>query len=402
MRILYLSPRQSWPPVTGAKLRDYHLARALGVRSELTYAFYSQPGSTVPTLQDLPFCRRIIPIPAPRPYSPWKLVQGVIGPWPVTVVNYTSAEMIRSIGNLLRQESFDLVHVDIIHLAACEAGIRKDLGSTPVFYNWHNIESELMQRYGEQAPSFARRRYAALTARSLQSIEDRILRTASGHVVCSDRERALLLQRNSQARVAVIENGVDTAAFQMASPAESDAEPRRRLVFVGSMNYHANIEGALWFTRSIWPGILKRFPAWKLTIVGANPVPAVLALRTEPGVEVTGTVPDVKPYYRDAFAAVVPVRSGSGTRLKILEAMAAGVPVISTPIGAEGLPLSPGKDILLAEQEQEWQAALEELQSPDRWIEIAVAAKAYVVRHDWQVLGRRLYDTYCEWMGRTS
>jgi glycosyltransferase involved in cell wall biosynthesis len=375
-------------------LRDYHLCKALGSRSDLTYVFYAQQGAALPNLQDLPFCRRIIPIPAPRRYTPLKVMRGLIGRWPITVHNYTSSKLNSAVLDLLRKERFSFLHLDSIHMAGCAEAVHNELENIPVFYNWHNIESELMYRYAEQAP-LLRQHYARLTARRLESAEDRILNTASGHVVCSERERVFLEKRNSQARLAVIENGVDTAAYRESAPSTS---ARRRLLFVGSMNYHANIEGALWFTRSIWPSLRQRFPNLKLTLVGADPAPAVLNLRSEPAVEVTGTVPDVRPYYHDALAAIVPLRTGSGTRLKILEAMAAGVPVISTRIGAEGLQVTPDKDILLAEQQQEWQASLSTLQQPDRWKEVAQAAREYVSRHDWEVLGGKLFDTYSQWL----
>ena len=110
--------------------------------------------------------------------------------------------------------------------------------------------------------------------------------------------------------------------------------PRRRLVFVGIMEYYPNVEAAIWFTRRIWPRIRERFPDWQLTLVGAKPTAAVLELRNEPKVEVTGTVPDVRPYYQDAVASIVPLHTGGGTRLKILEAMASGVPVLWAKVSA--------------------------------------------------------------------
>jgi len=397
LRVLYLSPRQSWPPVTGAKLRDYHLAKALGSQAELTYVFYSPAGQSPPTPQDLPFCRDIVAIPAPRPYSPWKLARGVLGSWPITVLNYTSPEMIRRLGELVARQAFDFVHVDIVHMAACEAAIRPQLGNTPVFYNWHNIESELMYRYGEQSADVLRRQYARITARRLETLESKILNTAAGHVVCSDREREILSRRNPQARIAVIENGVDLEAYgQVAS---SGPPEQLKLVFVGSMNYHANIEGAVWFTREVWPKIRARFPEAKLTLVGAEPAPAVLALRSEPGIAVTGTVPDIRPYYQGALAAIVPLKSGSGTRLKILEAMAAGVPVLSTRVGAEGLQITPGKDLLIAEQTEEWLAGLTRLQSAEQWGSLAASGRTFAARYGWISLGQKLWETYRQWMG---
>jgi glycosyltransferase involved in cell wall biosynthesis len=166
------------------------------------------------------------------------------------------------------------------------------------------------------------------------------------------------------------------------------------------MSYHANIEAAVAFTRTVWPGIRERFPEWRLTLAGLDPAPAVLALRGEANVEVTGTVEDVRPYYREAVAAIVPLRTGGGTRLKILEAMAAGVPVISTPLGAEGLAVTPGVDILIAEKDGDWLPFMTALSTQgDLWNRLAEAGRRLVTaRYDWEALGQALYETYCRWL----
>ncbi len=291
----------------------------------------------------------------------------------------------------------NILHLDSIHMAAYVPLLEPWLRGTRVIYDWHNIESEAMHRYAVNQASPLRRLYATLTARRMAALERRILKTAFAHLVCSRREREALLRRVHGARIALIGNGVDTALFDADQPANGQ---RRRIVFVGSMNYHANIEAACWFVKRIWPQVRKSFPEWRFTLVGSDPHPDVLALGEERGVEVTGTVPDVRPYYREAVAAVVPLRVGGGTRLKILEAMAAGVPVISTPLGAEGLDLSPGKDILIASRDGAWFPALDSLATDTNlWNNLAQTGRT-LVRHkfDWKLLGHRLFQTYARWM----
>lgn len=393
MRILFLSPRQSWPTVSGAKLRDYHFAKALGGRAQLTYGFFAERGGDAPTIEQFPFCERLVAIPAPKMYTPAKILRGMLGRWPLPVVNYTSPEMEKVIRGLA--DSFDIVHFDIVQMAGYAPLIRQTMPGARITYNWHNIESELMRRYAETAPSAARKAYGHLTARRMEALEKDLLNTSFGHLVCSQREKDQLLRIAPEARIAVIENGVDAGGF---SPG-AFREARKRLVFVGSMNYHANIDAAGWFTREIWPSIHHKFPDWKLTLVGSNPAPAVLALKSE-SVEVTGTVPSVAPYYENALAAIVPLRTGGGTRLKILEAMAAGVPVISTTLGAEGLAVNPGEHILIADQIASWTAALDSVsKDPARWSAIASAGRRLVEsRYDWEVLGKALFETYSEWL----
>jgi glycosyltransferase involved in cell wall biosynthesis len=392
MRILFISPRQCWPAHSGAKLREYHFLKALARHGEVTYVHFTEPGSKPLTREDLPFCAEVVAVPKPAAYGPWKTLRGIFGRWPLTILNYTSPEMTAVVARLSSEKKFDLIHLDIIHVMRYGEELARQPGAK-IFYNWHNIESELMQRYSETVASRAKQWYARHTAKKLRAREDDILRTASGHVVCSARERDQLKKVAPKARIEVVSNGVDMQYFAGAGTAGRD------LIFVGSMAYYPNADAAVHFAKAIWPAVRMRIPGTKLVIVGANPGPEVLALGELAGVTVTGTVPDVRPYYRDALAAIVPLRTGSGTRLKILEAMAAGVPVISTALGAEGLDVTPGSDILIAgaDDAEGWVDHLKSL--PERR-ERMVAAALTLVRnqYDWEALGEKLWSTYQGWL----
>jgi glycosyltransferase involved in cell wall biosynthesis len=400
MRILFLSPRQCWPPLGGAKLREYYFARALGQQADLTHVHFTEPGAAPLSRADLPFCHHVIAVPKPHAYTPWRIARGLAGRWPLPVLNYTSNQMSAALYHAAYGQRYDLVHMDSIHMAGCLAPLAEAVGATPrIVYNWHNIESELMRRYRAGAGSPLRRLYSAVTARKMKRLERSILRSAFGHVVCSERERKQLREMAPAACIAVVSNGVDTAYF---ADAEAPAGSRNRIVFVGLMNYHSNVEAALAFTREVWPRLRSRLPGCSLTLVGATPDPAVLALREVAGVEVTGTVPDVRPYYREALAAIVPLRTGGGTRLKILEAMAAGVPVVSTAFGAEGLDVTPGENILLADpmDAATWVRQLAGLAESESWRRQLTAAARQLVRerYDWTILGESLCKTYLEWL----
>jgi polysaccharide biosynthesis protein PslH len=402
MRTLYVSPRQAWPAISGAKLRDFHLARALGQAGELTWVFYQNSSDPPLTAAELPFCRQWQAVPRPPLYTPAKLVRGLSGPWSLPVVNYTSPQMISVLRQLLQNHRFDAIHVDSVHLAACvEAAVAQQGAATPVFYNWHNIESELMRRYSVGAAPAIRRFYARFTAAKLKRDEAHILNAAAGHIVCSQREQELLLRQAPESRIAVIENGVDAAFF--ANPPHPHTAVRNRLVFVGSMSYHANADAAVWFAREVWPGLHRRFQDWTLTLVGSDPGEDVRALAGIAGVQVTGTVPDVRPYYQTAFAAVVPLRTSGGTRLKILEALAAGVPVISTAEGAEGLAVQPNRDFLLAQDCGQWLPLLESLLEERRAEALRQAGLELIhSRYDWQTIGAKLVATYRAWLDSTD
>jgi len=162
------------------------------------------------------------------------------------------------------------------------------------------------------------------------------------------------------------------------------------------MDYRANIDAVTHFAREVWPQLRERHPQLIFTIVGREPAPEVRRLAGLPGVEVTGTVEDVRPYYYDALLAVIPLRVGGGSRLKILEAMAAGVPVVSTRLGAEGIEVKDGKNIVLADTGDELQSAINNLViDEERRRELAAGGRALVLaQYDWSRLGAILVDTY--------
>jgi sugar transferase (PEP-CTERM/EpsH1 system associated) len=383
--------------MSGAKLRDFHLARALGECSQLTYVYYADPDSPPLTTREFPFCREVIAVPKPKAYTVARLMAGLTSPLPLTVLNYFSEKMSRSLGSLLSANSFDIIHLDATQLAAYVPLLEARAPRSQIVFDWHNIESELLQRYAETAKSAPRRFYAHRTEQRMAALESKLLHSQAGHIICSAREATQLKSLAPEARLAVIENGVDAAAFD--GVAASPNETPNRIVFVGLMAYHANVDAAVWFTTQIWPQLRARFPGFTLTIVGASPAPAVLALASEPHVEVTGTVPDVRSYYAEAFAVVVPLRTGAGTRLKILEAMAACVPVIATRLGTEGLAATPGKDLLIAQRPEDWLAALESLQRPEVRSGLTTSARSLVEsRYDWTIIGQTLRQTYESWL----
>jgi glycosyltransferase involved in cell wall biosynthesis len=399
MRILFLSPRQSLPARSGAKLREYHFLRALGRSAELTYLYFGDPGSEPLTVEDLPFCREVVRVPRPPAYSPAKIAAGLLGRWPLPILNYSSREMHAAVARAMSNRAFDIVHLDSIHMIRYAPAATGRKSSPRAIYNWHNIESEAMRRYSATIPSQARRWYAGQTATKLERLESGILHSAFGHVVCSERERGQLHAIAPAASIAVVENGVDTVFFAGCGEASVASH---RIVFVGAMDYFPNSEAAIFFANRIWPHVRRKLSWAELTIVGANPGPGVLALEELPGVKVTGMVPDVRPFYRDALAAVVPLRTGGGTRLKILEAMAAGIPVLSTPLGAEGLEIADGENVLLVDagDAEGWADRLVSLgDTPARRAQLIAAGLRLVQgRYDWEILGARLRATYEGWL----
>jgi sugar transferase (PEP-CTERM/EpsH1 system associated) len=402
VRLLYLATHEPWPLNTGARLRDYHLARELARRAAVTYAGVRNEADreSLAPPADAAF-ERVVMLTKEPSYSPGKILRGMLGPVPVTVLNFWSENMRRQIESLLREGSFDSVQIEGVHFAPYIDLIRDAASRPALIADWHNIESEVMRRYAEKA-SIPRKIVARRTAALIERTERQLLHAADICTVVSQRECDEVRNKFAGRSVAVIPNGVDAAAH---SEAEIRAVALRfpvsiegpYLLFVGSMDYHANIDGVEWFVTSVWPALVKRVSGLKLVIVGRDPAPQIQALQS-PDVVVTGTVEDVRPYYLRASAVIVPLRVASGTRLKILEAMAAGVPVVSTRMGAEGIEATSGQDILLADTEREIAESVQTLlQNRPLAESIAAAARDLVrTKYDWSLVGEHLLAIHSE------
>ena len=393
MRILQFAPRICWPLDTGAKLRNYHLARGLSEHVPVTLLAFTDHQQAIGDLAKI--YQQVIVIPRDRGYTTAKILQGGLGRTPLPVLNYTTDLMKRELANLLSKNDFDVVQIESVHLINYLPTIREARPSSLVVCDWHNIESELIQRYAQRDSSFFRRAYARRTARLMREYEQRALQDFDAHIVVSERDAERLHSSNSNARIFVIENGVDANAYVSAEPPAGEPATKR-IIFVGSMDYHANVDAVTSFAREVWPALRARQPETIFTIVGKDPAPQVRELTSMPGVEVTGTVDSVRPYYREALAAVVPLKVGGGSRLKILEAMAAGVPVVSTTLGAEGLDVSDDENILIADtNEQLIEAILSLIENAELRERLVASGRALVSsRYDWSLLGNKLFETY--------
>lgn len=395
MRILYLAQHDLWPLTTGARLRNYHLARALARHAKVTYAGIGDAGSPLPP--DSSGFEHVVMFAKGRGYTPEKVIRGITGPTPIPILNFRSDAAAAGFRNLLEQR-FDSVQIETVQLASYVPIVQCARPRPAIVSDWHNIESELMWRYSDRA-SGLRRLVARRTARLLERAEQQLLGDCDVCTVASERERdAALRMRHTE--IHVVPNGVD-CAYYVAAGVPKNADGQAPLVFVGSMDYHANIDAVLWFMREVWPELSRVYPTVTLTIVGRAPVPSIQALASS-RIRVTGTVDDVRPYYEHAIASIAPLRVGSGTRLKILESMAAGVPVISTRMGAEGLDVTSGKNILLADTPGEFIGAITRLQS-DAALAKSLAAEARTLvlhKYDWAALGAELYGIHCNAVDR--
>jgi sugar transferase (PEP-CTERM/EpsH1 system associated) len=401
MKLLFLVPHKIWPLTSGNRLRNYHLARQLATHASVTLVEMCYAGEPTSTPPDDSGFSYVIRLNKSVGYTAGKFIRGIVGPTPVTLLNYFEPRLASQLATIFERGQFNAVHLGGFHVSPYFSVAEAASARPAILVDWHNIESELMKRYSEAARSWPRRLVAQRTATLLERSELRMLERCRMHTVASERERDKLLSHNSSATVRVIPNAVDLRYFSGTAiphaPTVMPSPSNRNLLFVGSMDYHANIDAVIWFAQDVWPVIAHKYPDLKFVIVGRDPALEVRNLQSD-RIRVTGTVEDVRPYYAAAQAVIVPLRVGSGTRLKILEAMAAGVPIVSTRLGAEGIDVTHDVQLLLADNGSELISAIDALFSSRELRDRLTRAARDRVKstYDWSVVGKELFSIYVD------
>ena len=345
MKILWAKADFLHPVTRGAVIRTLETLRCLHRRHEIHYVALEDRRFPEGVEKSGEYCSRAYPIPhfVPDKRSPafvGQLISGLVSPLPVAVSRYRSAAMKDKIAQLLQTERFDSIVCDFLF----PAPNIPDLSRCVLFQ--HNVESTIWRRRIEQTKGAIARAYIGMQARRMEAYESRVCRTAAHVVAVSEKDATIMRQEFGASRVSSVATGVDVDYF--SPPASS--EPKADLVFVGSMDWEANIDGVEFFVREALPLIRRKRPETTLAIVGRSPHARILKLgQQDPRLKITGTVPDIRPWLWGSKIAIVPLRIGGGTRLKIYEAMAARVPVVSTSIGCEGLPLTPADHLEVAD-----------------------------------------------------
>jgi glycosyltransferase involved in cell wall biosynthesis len=403
MHIAFIATHQAWPANSGIRVRDYHLAKQLARHCRITFVEFLHP-SDKPDVRPpaesgfdtIPLRRNL------KPYSSGVILRGLKGPVPLTVLNYWSAGLAAQLRSILHAGNFDSVQLESIHLWPYAGVIRSAPSRPSLVHDYHDVQSDLMRRYADAARNPLKRLVAYRTAHLLEKMEEDANVSCDALTTVSERDRQHVLRQSPAANVHSVPNGVECSFYDGCYAAQSSGDGvRNKLLFVGSMEAHANIDAVHYFVRHAWPSFRERFPALQFVIAGKNPHPSIQTLASD-RIRVTGTVEDVRPYYSDALAMIVPIRVAGGTRLKILESMAAGVPVISTTIGAEGIEADNGVHLLIADTPEDMVQALGRIMaSPGETARLREQARALALsRYDWSVLGVQLYRLHESLQGR--
>ncbi len=403
MRILWLNANVLLPLDKGGKLRTWHLMRHLAQAHEITYLSFAEPSTPLKSIDGMrDVCARVETI---RRAEAGKggaaffadVLRHLADPLPYAIAKYRSAAFARRLDDLLAERRFDLLVCDFLVPAV---NVPAALPCPAVVFT-HNVEAEIWRRHAETQKGGLWRWLFRTQWKRMLRFERATLARFGLVLAVSDADRDTFARLYGGALshpVFVVKTGVDTSYF---APAATRPGPRH-LVFTGSMDWIPNQDAMVHFVRNVLPLVRRAEPGVTLSIVGRAPTPAVQVLAREPGIEVTGAVDDVRPHVAGAGVYVVPIRIGGGTRLKIFEAMSMGKAVVSTTVGAEGLPVTPGVDIVIEDQPERFAAAVVELLRNDvRRTGFEQRARALVVqKYDWASVGRELEQALTAFAGQ--
>jgi glycosyltransferase involved in cell wall biosynthesis len=404
LNIVLVDEELPYPPNSGKRSRTLNLTLRLARRHRITYVCHRNADPNEARRAEVFFARhgietRVVERTVPRKSGPvfWcRLAGNLLSPLPYSVVTHTSRGLRRALKCIATENTVDLWHCEWTPYVASLKGLQG-----PRVVVAHNVESVIWRRYAATEPGALRRWYILSQCRKWESFERKTLRDVQRTVTVSDLDAARLRDDFGVRAIDVVENGVDTMYFQ---PQTVRREPRR-LLFLGSLDWRPNLDAVSVLLDRVFPEVRTHERSARLSLVGRNP-PAWLVRRAaaEPGVELHANVPDVRPYLASCGMMVVPLRVGGGSRLKILEALACGTPVVSTRIGAEGLSLQAGRHLTVVEGIEDLAPALATaILSPRPAVQQAERGRQEVVRlYDWDTLAERLDAVWRDVAGGTD
>lgn len=392
-RMLFITSRLPYPPREGHQLRSWHLLRALASQHEVTLLSFRRSDDEPPcdALHDAVHRFECFPIPSEQSRSGLMraLLHGIApnGP-PFLAAKYHCPQLRQALARLAREA--ELVHFDILPMMAHADCVPVRI---PVTYNAHNVEHALLADRARLEPDFLRRRFLASQVGKLRRFETSACRRADLVLACSPDDAGALSALAPATPMLVVPNGVDLEQNQPAPDSEMATDDS--MVFVGQMGWFPNRDGVEWFLGQILPRVLARRPAARLVLVGKTEglhIPDGL----HSNVQLAGFVPDLRPWVHAAAVYVVPLRAGSGTRLKVLEAMALGKAIVTTSVGSSGIDLEHGVEAVFADDAEAFANEIVcLLESPHRRRALGLAArKRAETDYGWNAIGQRLLARY--------
>lgn len=399
MNILFLSQIVPYPPHGGVLQRGYNLIREIHKYNSVHLLAFVHPDVLkkeeeieAARVELLKYCTRVyffdlwVKKSNLSKYS--GLLMGLFSPVPFSVLAHRSNKFSQKVIQLTEEKAFDLIHYDTISL--CQ--FQPSRGNISRVLTHHNIESKLMERRANFEKNHLIRYYLSLQARRIRKYEAQESGRYDVNIVMSQTDGEELKQINPKAALAVVPNGVDTNYFL---PEKENNIPA--LIYTGGMNMFANRDAVLYFLKEIWPAIKAQEPTVKFYAIGQDPPSELIKIgMNDRQVVIPGYVEDIRPFVVGASVYVVPLRVGGGTRLKVLDALAMGKAIVSTSIGCEGLEVTNGQDIMIADNPVDFaEKTISLLRNKEKRTALGKAARALAeLKYGWEAIGQVLQEVY--------
>jgi glycosyltransferase involved in cell wall biosynthesis len=390
LNVVIVASELPYPPTAGNRIRTLNLALSLARRHRITFIAHRNDEAREATdflgthgIESV-LVDRVIPAKGgPQFYA--RLVANLASPYPYSVASHRSKALRQAVVSFSRLHRTDLWQAEATALIDVLASVN----GAPRIAIAHNVESLIWQRYHESEPNAVKRWYIKEQQRKFERFERRAFRAATRVVAVSEDDAKLIRDRFGGRNVDVVDNGVDRGYFEALQPAPDSST----ILFLGSLDWRPNLDAVALLLDRVFPAVSAAAPAVRLRLVGRRP-PRALVRRVQElaGVELHADVPDVRPFLATSTIMVVPLRIGGGSRLKILEAIAAGLPVVSTHVGAEGLELVAGEHYIAVDDPDEMAEALvASIRDPRPAQAMAQRSRADILqRYDWDALAGRL------------
>ncbi|RKU24815.1 hypothetical protein C6499_16450 [Candidatus Poribacteria bacterium] len=401
MKILFLSLRCPYPPHRGDRIRSYNFIKQLAKQHAVTLVYFAESETDIESAKHLePFCERIEWVRFHRSFAFLNTGVHCLSKHPLQLHYWYAPQMQRRINELLAQERFELIHAQLFRMGQYVTEVQ---GPAKVLDLCDSLALNLSRRAElESNPWLAKIKLDCTPKRFLVKLEEKrvrryevdIMKAFDCGTVVARFDRDYLLAQDDTLNLSIVPMGVDLGYFQ-PNPI---TDPAPMLLFTGTMNYFPNADAAIYFCDEVFPRIRERHPKACFYIVGNHPSEPVKRLEAQAGVTVTGYVPDVRPYFEKASVFVAPLRAGSGIQTKNLEAMAMGVPVVTTSVGAMGLEADIGKELLVADTPTDFaEQVIHLLDNKCLRQTLAQTARTRVENsYSWEAIGERLKHVYAQ------